>query len=158
MTENAIVGIAMGSGSDRDTMEQTSRTLAEFGVACEVRVISAHRQPSQCAEYARTAAERGLRVLIAGAGAAAALPGALAAHTTLPVIGVPIAATALNGMDALLAIVQMPAGVPVAAVAIGGAKNAAILAVEILALQDASLAAKLQDYKAGLAKGAKENE
>jgi phosphoribosylaminoimidazole carboxylase PurE protein len=149
-----MVGIVMGSASDRDVMEKASATLDQFGVPCEVRVISAHRQPQECAEYARTAAQRGLKLIIAGAGAAAALPGVLAAHTTLPVIGVPIAASALNGVDALFAIVQMPSGVPVATVGIGGAANAALLAVEILALSDAGLAARLQEYKAGLAKGA----
>ena len=153
MDSNPIVGIVMGSSSDRGVMEKAEATLAEFGVPYETKVISAHRQPDQCAQYGRTAAERGLKVLIAGAGAAAALPGTLAAHTTIPVIGVPIAATARSGLDARFAIAQMPSGIPVATVAIGGAKNAALLAVAILALSDDALRAKLQDYREELAKG-----
>ena len=153
MSDGPMVGIVMGSASDRAVMEKAGATLQEFGVAHEIEIISAHRQPKRCAEYAACAASRGLRVLIAGAGAAAALPGVLAAQTTLPVIGVPIASTSLNGLDALFAIAQMPSGVPVATVAIDGAKNAALLAVEILALSDQGLAERLQEYRKKLANG-----
>jgi phosphoribosylaminoimidazole carboxylase PurE protein len=127
--------------------------LREFGVACEARVMSAHRTPHVAAEYAATAAERGLRVIIAAAGGAAHLAGVLAAHTILPVIGIPVAGGALNGMDALLATVQMPAGIPVATVAVGsaGPTNAALLAVQILATADEGLRQRLQEFKATLA-------
>jgi 5-(carboxyamino)imidazole ribonucleotide mutase len=124
---------------------------AEFGVVAESRVMSAHRTPDDVAEYARTAHTRGLRVLIAGAGGAAHLAGVVAAHTTLPVIGVPIESKALKGMDSLLSIVQMPSGVPVATVAIGAARNAGLLAVQILAVSDASLQTKYQEFKGRLA-------
>src|SRR5205807_459524 len=134
----------MGSSSDLATLKPAADVLERFGVAHELRVLSAHRTPQAMADYARTAHARGLRVLIAGAGGAAHLPGMLAAHTPLPVIGVPVSTTALNGMDALLSIVQMPRGVPVATVAIGGGINAGLLAVQILATSDADLLSELQ--------------
>ena len=147
------VGILMGSDSDWDVMTVAAARLDAFGVPYEVTVTSAHRAPQRTAEYASTARARGLQVLIAGAGAAAHLAGAVAAHTTLPVIGVPLEAGSLRGLDALLATVQMPAGVPVATVAVGksGADNAAILAVQILAVADAALAQRLATFKADLA-------
>jgi 5-(carboxyamino)imidazole ribonucleotide mutase len=141
----------MGSDSDWPTMKAAVDTLAQFGVPYEARVISAHRAPRDLARYATGAPRRGLRVIIAGAGGAAHLPGVVAAWTTLPVIGVPILSKALNGLDSLLSIVQMPAGVPVATVAIDGARNAALLAVQILALGDSALQAKLAAFKARLA-------
>ena len=139
-----LVGILMGSPSDAKVMQRAADTLQRLGVGCELLVRSAHRMPVETAEYARTARQRGIRVLIAGAGMAAHLAGALAAHSTLPVIGVPLAAGALGGQDALLATVQMPAGVPVATVAVDGAENAAYLAAQILALADAELGARLE--------------
>lgn len=150
-TELPLVGILMGSDSDWPTMKAAVDTLAQFGVPYEARVISAHRAPRDLARYATGAPRRGLRVIIAGAGGAAHLPGVVAAWTTLPVIGVPILSKALNGLDSLLSIVQMPAGVPVATVAIDGARNAALLAVQILALGDSALQAKLAAFKARLA-------
>jgi 5-(carboxyamino)imidazole ribonucleotide mutase len=137
----------MGSDSDWPVMEQAANTLDSFGVPCEARVLSAHRSPEHVREYAATAMSRGLKVLIAGAGGAAHLAGVLAAHTTLPVIGVPIESKSLKGLDSLLSTVQMPKGVPVATVAIDGAANAAILAVQCLALADARLARMLADHK-----------
>ncbi|TGO04103.1 5-(carboxyamino)imidazole ribonucleotide mutase [Serinibacter arcticus] len=128
-----VVGIVMGSDSDWPTMEAAALALTEFGVAVEVDVVSAHRMPTEMIEYGRTAADRGLRVIVAGAGGAAHLPGMLAAVTPLPVIGVPVPLKHLDGMDSLLSIVQMPAGVPVATVSIGGARNAGLLAARILA-------------------------
>jgi 5-(carboxyamino)imidazole ribonucleotide mutase len=128
-----VVGIVMGSDSDWPTMCEAANLLTEFGVAYEVGVVSAHRMPEEMVDYGRTAAERGLRVVIAGAGGAAHLPGMLASLTPLPVIGVPVPLAVLDGMDSLLSIVQMPAGVPVATVAIGNARNAGLLAVRILA-------------------------
>lgn len=144
------VGIIMGSDSDLDTMREAAKVCEEFGVGCEVRVLSAHRTPHDAAEYAGSAETRGLRVVIAGAGAAAHLAGVVAGHTTLPVIGVPIKSAALNGHDSLLSIVQMPAGVPVACVAIDGARNAGLLAMQILATADAGLRERLQAFKAEL--------
>ncbi len=141
--ETPIVGVVMGSESDLDVMRKCTDLLSELGIAHEVRIMSAHRTPEAVAQWASSAEERGLRVLIAGAGAAAALPGVVAAHTRLPVIGVPIDATALRGVDALYAIVQMPSGVPVATVGIDGARNAAVLAARILALEDRELAQRL---------------
>lgn len=141
------VGIIMGSDSDFPLMKKAIDILDEFGIGYEVKVSSAHRTPDDTLEYSRTAVERGLKVIIAGAGAAAHLPGVIAAETILPVIGVPINATALNGVDALYAIVQMPSGVPVASVGIDGAKNAGLLAVQILAVNDEQLQKKLVDYK-----------
>ncbi|MBE0570640.1 MAG: 5-(carboxyamino)imidazole ribonucleotide mutase [Ignavibacteriaceae bacterium] len=148
MTENKIeVGIIMGSDSDLPIMEDAVKVLKEFGIGYEVKVLSAHRTPNQHAEYSRTAIDRGLKVIIAAAGGAAHLPGVTAAQTTLPVIGVPIKGKSLEGMDALLSIVQMPPGIPVATVAINGAKNAAILAVSIIAIANPHINAKLVEYK-----------
>ncbi len=148
-----LVGILMGSDSDLPVMQEAAKLLEEFGVCFEMHVASAHRTPDRVTRYARGAAGRGLRVLIAGAGGAAHLAGVLAAHVTLPVIGVPMEGGSLGGLDALLATVQMPDGVPVATVAIGraGARNAALLAVEILALQSSELARKLTAYRGRLA-------
>jgi phosphoribosylaminoimidazole carboxylase PurE protein len=146
----AQVGILMGSDSDLATMQEAAKILTEFGIPFELRVCSAHRTPERLARYAREAERRGLRVLIAGAGGAAHLAGVLAAHVTLPVIGVPIDSGPLNGLDALLATVQMPGGVPVATVAIGraGARNAGLLAVEILAVAHPDLRRRLAQYRA----------
>ncbi len=141
-----LVGIIMGSLSDLDTMSAASDMLDDLGIAHEVRVVSAHRMPDEMFEYAQTAQSRGLRVIIAGAGGAAHLPGMTAAKTLLPVIGVPVRSKALKGLDSLLSIVQMPKGVPVAAVAIDGAANAALLAARIIALQDANVAHRLERY------------
>ncbi|HEV8637830.1 MAG TPA: 5-(carboxyamino)imidazole ribonucleotide mutase [Chloroflexota bacterium] len=138
----------MGSDSDWPTMRAAAEVLAEYAILYEVRVLSAHRTPDRMAEYARTAHERGLKVLIAGAGGAAHLPGMVAAHTPLPVVGVPVAVGHLQGLDALLSIVQMPRGVPVATVAIGNAANAGLLAVQILAAHDPELLAKVQAARA----------
>lgn len=145
---SAKVGILMGSRSDLGIMSEAAKLLGELGVPCETRVISAHRAPELLVDYARSAQSRGLRVLIAGAGGAAALPGMLAALSPLPVVGVPVATKALGGLDALLSIVQMPPGVPVATVAVDGAKNAAWLAARILALEDAALARRLAARRA----------
>ena len=144
-----LVGVIMGSQSDWDTMRHADAVLTEFGVAHETRIVSAHRTPAWMTEYATTAAERGLEVIIAGAGGAAHLPGMVAAQTVLPVIGVPVQSAALNGLDSLLSIVQMPKGVPVATVAIGasGAANAGLLAVAILATSRPELRQKLQAYR-----------
>lgn len=138
----------MGSKSDYEVMADAVSLLEELGVPCEKRVVSAHRTPDLLVSYAKTARERGLDVLIAGAGGAAHLPGMVAAMTSLPVIGVPVKSRALNGLDSLLSIVQMPAGIPVATVAINGAKNAALLACSILALHDSALAARLDAFRA----------
>ena len=145
-----LVGLAMGSESDWPTMEAAADVLADFGVPFEARVLSAHRTPDAMADYARTAAERGLKVIVAGAGGAAHLPGMIAASTVLPVIGVPVQTRALKGLDSLLSIVQMPGGVPVATVAIGQAKNAGLLAVQILATSDGALRDALGRYKQDL--------
>jgi phosphoribosylaminoimidazole carboxylase PurE protein len=152
------VSIVMGSDSDLDIMREAAKALEDFGVAYEIDVTSAHRSPDRTADYARKAASRGIRVIIAGAGGAAHLAGVIAAHTTLPVIGVPIPSTPLNGMDSLLATVQMPAGIPVATVAIGkaGATNAGILAVQILALSNELLAKKLEGLKETLVSSVEE--
>jgi phosphoribosylamine--glycine ligase len=143
----------MGSDSDLGVMEETAAILRRFGVAFEITVASAHRTPLRAAEFAVSARDRGIKVIIAGAGHAAHLAGAMAAHTTLPVIGVPIDSSAFQGLDALLSTVQMPPGIPVATVAVGkpGATNAGILAVQILAVADPVLAGKLADYKAQMA-------
>lgn len=143
------VAIMMGSKSDLPVMEKAADLLKEFNILYELRVLSAHRTPKETAEYAEALKSRGIKVVICGAGASAALAGVVAAHTNLPVIGVPIATTPLNGMDALLSTVQMPPGVPVAAVAVGeaGAKNAALLALRILALNDAAVESRLEQYK-----------
>ncbi|HEY5425971.1 MAG TPA: 5-(carboxyamino)imidazole ribonucleotide mutase [Candidatus Tumulicola sp.] len=143
-----IVGIIMGSRSDWKTMEPARDTLAELGIRCEVRVVSAHRMPDEMFEYAASAAGRNVAVIIAGAGGAAHLPGMTAAKTTLPVIGVPVRSKALHGVDSLLSIAQMPPGVPVATMAIGGAVNAALLAARILALGDTALAERMAAYVA----------
>ncbi|WP_286931378.1 MULTISPECIES: 5-(carboxyamino)imidazole ribonucleotide mutase [Aeromicrobium] len=149
------VGIVMGSDSDWPTMEAAATAVAEFGVAYEADVVSAHRMPDEMLEYGRTAHERGLEVIIAGAGGAAHLPGMLAAVTPLPVVGVPVPLKYLDGMDSLLSIVQMPAGVPVATVAIGNARNAGLLAIRILAAGDPALTAKMVDFQASLADAAR---
>jgi 5-(carboxyamino)imidazole ribonucleotide mutase len=150
---DVLVGVIMGSKSDWETMKAADEMLTRFGVAHECRVVSAHRTPTDMAEYARTAAERGLEVIIAGAGGAAHLPGMVASQTVVPVIGVPVQSAALSGLDSLLSIVQMPRGVPVATVAIGqsGAANAGLLAVAILATSRPDLRAKLQSYRDELA-------
>jgi 5-(carboxyamino)imidazole ribonucleotide mutase len=153
-----LVGIAMGSSSDLSTLRPAAEILERFEVPHEVRVLSAHRTPQAMAEYARAAHGRGLRVLIAGAGGAAHLPGMLAAQTPLPVIGVPVVSGALNGLDSLLSIVQMPRGVPVATVAIGGGMNAGLLAVQILATADSALLEQLLAYKAELAATARQQD
>lgn len=146
-----LVGVVMGSDSDLPTMRGAIDALAEFGVPVEVRVLSAHRTPRAMLDWAEAAAGRGLRVVVAGAGGAAHLPGMIAAATPLPVIGVPVVATGLAGVDALLSIAQMPAGVPVATVAIGGARNAGLLAVRILATGDAALLAAMTRFQRDLA-------
>ncbi len=155
---SAVVGIVMGSASDAEVMTGASRVLEEFGVACETRVVSAHRTPEAMLDYARGARSRGLRVIVAGAGGAAHLPGMLASMTSLPVIGVPVALARLDGLDSLLSIVQMPRGVPVATVAVNGAANAALLAVRILAVGDDALAARLDDHRAALAREARDQD
>ncbi|MBV8601052.1 MAG: 5-(carboxyamino)imidazole ribonucleotide mutase [Candidatus Eremiobacteraeota bacterium] len=142
--DSPLVGIVMGSRSDLETMRLAATTLGELHVPCEMRIVSAHRTPDLMFEYASTARERGLRVIIAGAGGAAHLPGMIATKTTLPVIGVPVESRSLKGLDSLLSIVQMPAGVPVATMAIGGAANAALYAARILALDDPALEERLQ--------------
>ena len=149
--ERARVGIVMGSDSDWPTLEPAAQVLADFGVACEVRVTSAHRTPRWMAQYASSAERRGLEVIIAAAGGAAHLPGMVASHTVLPVVGVPVESKALHGLDSLLSIVQMPGGIPVATVAIGNGKNAGLLAVQILAVADRALRAKVADYRRRLA-------
>ena len=150
-----LVGIVMGSDSDLPVMRAAAEVCARFGVAHELRIVSAHRTPDDMAEYGRTAHTRGLRVIVAGAGGAAHLPGMLAAHTPLPVIGVPVPTEHLRGLDSLLSIVQMPAGVPVATVAIGNAQNAGLLAVRVLAAHDADLLARMLAYQAELAEASR---
>ena len=141
------VGIIMGSDSDLPVMQAAADQLSEFGIAYEMTIVSAHRTPQRLYEYSQTAIERGLKVIIAGAGGAAHLPGMVAAITSLPVIGVPVKSSALSGEDSLLSIVQMPPGVPVATVAINGAKNAGILAAQILGTADSAIAKQVADYK-----------
>jgi 5-(carboxyamino)imidazole ribonucleotide mutase len=150
MAGNARVGIVMGSDSDWPVMKAASEALAEFDIAFEADVVSAHRMPEEMLEYGRSAASRGLSVIIAGAGGAAHLPGMLAAVTPLPVIGVPVPLKYLDGMDSLLSIVQMPAGVPVATVAVGGARNAGLLAVRILGASDPALQERMTAFQAEL--------
>jgi len=145
-----LVGVVMGSDSDFTVMSDAVQTLADFGVPCEVQVVSAHRTPEAMIAYGKSARERGLKVIIAGAGGAAHLPGMIASVTTLPVVGVPVPLARLDGLDSLLSIVQMPAGIPVATVSIGGAKNAALIAVSILSTSDDGLAAALDRYRTGL--------
>ena len=146
-----VVGIVMGSSSDHEVMSDAATILEKFGIEYEINVVSAHRPPEAMVEYGLSAKERGLKVLIAGAGGAAHLPGMLAAVTTLPVIGVPVALARLDGMDSLLSIVQMPRGVPVATVAINGATNAGILAARILSTNDEKLSVALEAYRQELA-------
>ena len=157
MTENItpIVGLVMGSDSDWPVRQAAAEALEEFGVAYEADVVSAHRMPEEMIKYGQTAASRGLKVIIAGAGGAAHLPGMLAAVTPLPVIGVPVSLKNLDGLDSLLSIVQMPAGVPVATVAVDNARNAGLLAVRILGAADASLQAKMVDFQRELTAVAK---
>ena len=145
-----IVAILMGSISDADIVEPARQILKEFDITCEMKVLSAHRTPDQTISYVKAAKERGIKIIIAGAGGAAHLPGIVAAVTTLPVIGIPIKSKSLNGLDSLLSIVQMPAGIPVATVAIDGAVNAALLAIEILALGSPELTLKLEAYRTKL--------
>ena len=153
-----VVGILMGSDSDMPVMKESVKVLKEFGIPYEITISSAHRSPKRTSEYARTASDRGIKVIIAGAGNAAHLAGFIAAETTLPVIGVPIDSSSLKGLDALLSTVQMPGGVPVAGMAIGkaGAKNAGIFAVQILAAHDKELAKRLKGYKERLAREVEE--
>jgi 5-(carboxyamino)imidazole ribonucleotide mutase len=146
-TKDILVAILMGSSSDNEVMEPARQILKEFDIPCEVKVLSAHRTPDQTISYVKSAKERGIKVIIAAAGGAAHLPGIVAAVTTLPVIGVPIKSKALSGFDSLLSIVQMPAGIPVATVAIDGASNAGLLAIEMLALSFSELTTKLENYR-----------
>lgn len=157
MSQNPQVAIVMGSDSDLEIMNEAAKALEGFGIGYEIDVSSAHRSPARTGEFARTAASRGVKVIIAGAGGAAHLAGVIAAESILPVIGVPIPSV-LNGLDSLLSIVQMPAGIPVATVAIGkaGATNAGILAAQMIALSDSGVAAKLKEHKEKLAKGVEE--
>jgi phosphoribosylaminoimidazole carboxylase PurE protein len=153
-----LVSIVMGSDSDLEIMREAGKALDDFGIAYEIDVTSAHRSPDRSADFAKKAADRGIKVIIAGAGGAAHLAGVIAAHTILPVIGVPIPSTSLNGMDSLLSTVQMPAGIPVATVAIGkpGATNAGILAAQMIGLGDEGIAKKLHAHKEKLARGVEE--
>ena len=153
---NALIGIVMGSDSDLPTMKAAAEVCEEFGIPYEMHIVSAHRTPIDMANYAQEAHKRGLRVIIAGAGGSAHLPGMIAAHAPLPVIGVPIRTEALQGLDSLMSIVQMPPGVPVATVAIGGAKNAALLAIQILATSDKSILQRVIIYKEKLADTSRE--
>ena len=155
MSDKPLVGILMGSDSDFDIMAEAGQALKQFGIPFEMTVSSAHRTPERTAKYVRSARERGIKVLIAGAGAAAHLAGVVAAETTLPVIAVPIDSTSLQGLDALLAMVQMPAGIPVATMAIGkaGARNAGIFAAQMLAVEDDSLVQRLVEFKKQMAAG-----
>ena len=148
---NPLVGVVMGSDSDWSVMSEAADALKQFGIEYEVEVLSAHRTPEKMIEWGKAASSRGIKVIIAGAGGAAHLPGMLASVTTLPVIGVPVSLSKLDGMDSLLSIVQMPAGIPVATVSIGGAKNAGILAARILGTNDSALEKKLIEYGQSLA-------
>lgn len=147
MKDNVLVGIIMGSDSDLPVMEEAAKVLDEFGVKYEITIVSAHRTPERMFDYAKSAQSRGIEVIIAGAGGAAHLPGMVAAITPLPVIGVPVKTSTLNGLDSLLSIVQMPGGVPVATVAINNAKNAGLLALEILGIKYSDIQEKVQKYK-----------
>ena len=149
--QKPVVGIIMGSDSDLPTMQEAARVCEEFGVPYEINIVSAHRTPRFMARYGSSAHKRGIKVIIAGAGGAAHLPGMTASHSPLPVIGVPIKTKSLDGLDSLLSIVQMPAGVPVATVAIGNAKNAGLLAIEMLAMSDKNLLKKMIIYKKRIA-------
>lgn len=157
---NPVVSIVMGSKSDADVMDAAAKILDQFGVPFEMRIISAHRTPERAVEYGKSLKERGVKVVIAGAGKAAHLPGVIAALTTLPVIGVPMETADMGGLDSLLSIVQMPGGIPVATTAIGkhGAKNAGLLAVEILALANPGLDVKLSAYRAQMARDVEEDD
>src|SRR5450631_265742 len=155
---SAVVGLVMGSDSDWPVMEEAARALEEFGIGYEADVVSAHRMPQETFDYAQSAVDRGLRVIIAGAGGAAALPGMLAAVTPLPVIGVPVPLKYFDGMDSLLSIVQMPAGVPVATVSVAGARNAGLLAVRMLAMSDDRLQARMTAFQDSLAEGARQKD
>jgi 5-(carboxyamino)imidazole ribonucleotide mutase len=157
-TDSPLVGVIMGSDSDSPTMQGALDVLTEFGVAHEVRVVSAHRTPEVMYDYARTAAARGLRVIIAGAGGAAHLPGMTASLTALPVVGVPVALAHLDGLDSLLSIVQMPEGIPVATVGVGKARNAGLLAVRILATHDEALLARLDEHRRALEAAVREKD
>jgi 5-(carboxyamino)imidazole ribonucleotide mutase len=152
---NPLIGVVMGSDSDWPTMKQAVDILEEFGVPFEKRVVSAHRTPDDMANYGKEARNRGIRIIIAGAGGAAHLPGMLASHTTLPVIGVPIQTSALGGVDSLYSIVQMPNGIPVATVAIGKAQNAGLLALRILGSSDESISKKLENYHKEMAEASR---
>jgi len=154
MSAPALVGVVMGSDSDWPVMQAALEVLDEFGVAAEADVVSAHRMPTDMISYGQAAAGRGLKVIIAGAGGAAHLPGMLASVTPLPVIGVPVPLKHLDGLDSLLSIVQMPAGIPVATVAVGGARNAGLLAIRILATGDPELSGRMAEFQAGLRSGA----
>jgi len=156
MKNSPQVSIIMGSDSDLPVMREAEDILNKFGVRTEMKILSAHRSPEETAGYVKTAKKRGIKVIIAGAGGAAHLAGVAASFTVLPVIGVPIESKSLKGMDSLLSIVQMPSGVPVATVAIGGAKNAGILAAQMIALSDGSIADKLVDYKKSMAENIRE--
>lgn len=145
--QKPVIGIIMGSDSDLPVMKEAARILDEFNITYEIKIVSAHRTPDYMAEYAKSAKSKGLKVIIAGAGGAAHLPGMTASHTSLPVIGVPIKSKSLDGMDSLLSIVQMPSGVPVATVAINGAKNAGILAAQIIGTYDESISKSIIDFK-----------
>ncbi len=147
MNNQALVGIIMGSDSDLPVMKDAAAVLEQFGVGYEITISSAHRAPTRTADWAATAEERGLQVIIAGAGGAAHLPGVIAAVTPLPVIGIPIKTASLGGVDSLYSIVQMPSGIPVATVAINGAKNAGLLALQILGVKDPAIRAKIKEYK-----------
>ena len=143
----ADVAVVYGSKSDESVMQDAIETLEEFGISYETSILSAHRQPDKTVQFAKTAKQKGIKIIIAGAGLSAALPGVIASHTTLPVIGIPIAGSPLNGIDALYSIVQMPKGIPVATVGISNAKNAAVLAIQILALSNKDIAIKLEDSR-----------
>ena len=155
-TRGPLVGILMGSDSDLPVMQKAADVLADLGIGCEVRVSSAHRTPDDVAEYARSARERGLKAIIAGAGGAAHLAGVIAAYTTLPVIAVPVAIEPLRGLDSLLSMVQMPSGIPVATVAIGGATNAGLLAAQSIGTSDEEVAARLATHRAELAESCRQ--
>lgn len=156
MKNSPLIGLVMGSDSDWKTMKEAAEILDKFYVSYEAKVVSAHRTPDDMAEYGKSARSRGLKVIIAGAGGAAHLPGMLASYTTLPVIGVPVQTSALGGLDSLYSIVQMPNGIPVATVAIGKAQNAGLLALRILGIEDTSISSKLDTYKKDLEKESRE--
>lgn len=156
MKNSPVIGLVMGSDSDWATMKEAAEILEEFNIPFEKQVVSAHRTPDVMAEYGKSARERGLKVIIAGAGGAAHLPGMLASYTTLPVIGVPVTTSALGGVDSLYSIVQMPNGVPVATVAIGKAKNAGLLALRMLGMNDPSVARQLSSYREKMASDSKD--